>query len=60
MDCLKRHFRQMVDAMRTSRPRRDPAGQNADWLPPVFGPQDWYIGVLADRDAAWYFERDQS
>jgi len=31
-----------------------------DWLPPVLGPQDWQIALLADRDSAWYFERDRT
>jgi hypothetical protein len=33
-----------------------------DWLPPVLGPGDWSSAVMAsmaDRDAAWYFDRRQ-
>jgi hypothetical protein len=41
--------------------RRAPAnsGTNSplDWLPPVLGPGDWSIGLMADGGANWYFER---
>jgi hypothetical protein len=47
--------------------RREPArkfggGYDSDWLPPVLGPGDWSSAVMAsmaDRDAAWYFDRRQ-
>jgi len=32
----------------------------SDWLPPVLGPNDWSIGIMADRSASWYFDRDQA
>ncbi len=32
-------------------------GRAADWLPPVLGPDDWAIGMMADRSAGWYFDR---
>lgn len=31
--------------------------RSSDWLPPVLGPEDWSIGLLADRSAGWYFDR---
>jgi hypothetical protein len=33
------------------------ASPAADWLPPVLGPGDWSVGMLADRSAGWYFDR---
>jgi hypothetical protein len=30
----------------------------ADWLPPVLGPESWSLGLMADRSAGWYFDRD--
>jgi hypothetical protein len=38
--------------------RRISAGPGADWLPPVLGPDDWSIGVMADRSTSWYFDRN--
>ena len=37
--------------------RRTSAGPVTDWLPPVLGPYEWTIGIMADRSANWYFER---
>lgn len=34
------------------------AGPATDWLPPVLGPSDWQIGLMADRSAGWYFDRN--
>jgi hypothetical protein len=31
-----------------------------DWLPPVLGPYDWSTGIMADRSANWYFDRDRA
>ena len=46
-------------AQRPPRPRL--SGHDAiDWLPPVLGPNNWSIGIMADRSAAWYFDRDQA
>lgn len=42
------------------RTARRSAGGAADWLPPVLGPQDWSIGMMSDRSASWYFERDRA
>lgn len=42
---------------RAPAPRRAP-GPAADWLPPVLGPADWSSGLMADRSAGWYFDRD--
>jgi hypothetical protein len=32
-------------------------GRSIDWLPPVLGPGDWSIGMMADRGAGWYLDR---
>jgi hypothetical protein len=37
--------------------RRVPTSPSTDWLPPVLGPGDWSVGMLADRSAGWYFDR---
>ena len=37
--------------------RRAVGGAATDWLPPVLGPDDWSIGMMADRSASWYFDR---
>lgn len=46
---------------RADRPIEHPVGREAgpgtDWLPPVLGPQDWQIALMADRSAGWYFDR---
>jgi hypothetical protein len=34
-----------------------PPSPSTDWLPPVLGPGDWSVGMLADRSAGWYFDR---
>lgn len=31
--------------------------RSADWLPPVLGPEDYSIGMMADRSVSWYFDR---
>lgn len=50
-----------VRKLRSARPDRPaggvPGGRTSDWLPPVLGPEDWSIGLLADRSAGWYFDR---
>ncbi|NJM91723.1 MAG: hypothetical protein HC861_02850 [Rhodospirillaceae bacterium] len=40
--------------------RRAGPDRAADWLPPVLGPNDWSVGIMADRSASWYFDRDQA
>ena len=30
--------------------------RSADWLPPVLGPEDYAIGIMAGRSASWYFD----
>ena len=53
-------LRHLVHGLQVLRERGRPvriSGQY-DWLPPVLGPNDWSIGVMADRSASWYFERD--
>ena len=37
--------------------RRRPSERSTDWLPPVFGPDDWSTGLVSDRGANWYFDR---
>ena len=44
---------------RRASPRRS-VGHETDWLPPVLGPNDWSIGLMADRGSAWYFDRDRT
>lgn len=38
--------------------RRSPQAATTDWLPPVVNPGDWSLGLMADRSAGWYFDRD--
>ena len=45
----------LLDPRRTTR--RAPADRSVDWLPPVLGPEDYSIGMMADRSASWYFDR---
>ena len=40
--------------------RRVSSGRSTDWLPPVLGPEDYSIGMMADRSASWYFDRNQA
>jgi hypothetical protein len=40
--------------------RRAGPSRASDWLPPVLGPNDWSIGIMADRSASWYFDRDRA
>ena len=40
--------------------RRSGPGRAIDFLPPVLGPNDWSVGIRADRSASWYFDRDQA
>jgi len=40
--------------------RRSGPGRASDWLPPVLGPNDWSVGIMADRSANWHFDRDQA
>jgi hypothetical protein len=58
---LEHRLRTLVSDLLSQRPARrvSPSG-NADWLPPVLGPGDWSIGMLADRSASWYFDRDRA
>ena len=36
--------------------RRVSPSRSADWLPPVLSPEDYSIGMMADRSASWYFD----
>jgi len=33
-------------------------GPATDWLPPVLGPDEWSLGIMCDRSAGWYFDRN--
>jgi hypothetical protein len=57
---LHYHLRRTIERLTGNRPRRPAIQSLVDWLPPVLGPQDWQIGLFADRDAAWYFDRDRA
>ncbi len=58
MQELGRRIRTLIAALLTRRPAVS-SGQNSalDWLPPVLGPNDWSLGLMVDRSAAWYFDR---
>ena len=58
MGKLHHVLRHLVDGLQVLRARQPRIGGQYDWLPPVLGPNDWSIGVMADRSASWYFERD--
>jgi len=55
-----RKVRTLVSGMLAHRhpERRALGGPATDWLPPVLGPNDWSIGLMADRSAGWYFDRN--
>lgn len=61
MWAFQHRVRTLVSGMLAQRrsERRVSPGHSADWLPPVLGPDDWSIGIMADRGAGWYFERDR-
>jgi len=45
----------LLDPRRTKR--RVSHNPSTDWLPPVLGPEDYSIGMMADRSASWYLDR---
>jgi hypothetical protein len=55
-----RKVRSLVSGMlaRQGPARRVSGGPATDWLPPVLGPSDWSVGMMADRGAGWYFDRN--
>jgi hypothetical protein len=58
--CEIRHkFRTLVSGLFDPRrtERRISHGSSTDWLPPVLGPEDYSIGLMADRSASWYLDR---
>jgi hypothetical protein len=58
MQKLIRGIRTMIETLLARRSATGPGSNSAlDWLPPVLGPGDWSIGLLADRSATWYFDR---
>ena len=52
-----RTVRRFIAGPSEQRERNTSGSRGVDWLPPVLGPEDWSIGLLADRSAGWYFER---
>jgi hypothetical protein len=52
-------IRKLIGILLTRRPAAIVSGGNSalDWLPPVLGPGDWSMGLMADRSCAWYFDR---
>ena len=56
---LRHKIRALVSSMLAHRPaqRRVSPGRSTDWLPPVLGPEDWLIAMMADRGASWYLDR---
>jgi hypothetical protein len=56
---LRHKARILVSSMLASRrpARRAAASGSTDWLPPVLGPEDWSIAMMADRSSSWYFDR---
>jgi hypothetical protein len=58
---MQKVFRAIRTLMGTLLARRPAAvsgrDKALDWLPPVLGPDDWSLGLLADRSASWYFDR---
>lgn len=56
---LRHKLRTLVfDMLAPRRVVRRSAGGAVDWLPPVLGPSDWSAGLMADRSASWYFDRN--
>jgi hypothetical protein len=57
---FQRRVRRLVVGLMARRPaphlRR--SGAPMDWLPPVLDPGDWSVGLMADRSAGWYFDRN--
>lgn len=56
---LRHKVRTLISSMLQARrpARRATAGGSTDWLPPVLGPEDWSIAMMADRSSSWYFDR---
>ena len=59
MQKLFRGIRTLVETLLGRQPAAAISDVNSalDWLPPVLGPGDWSIGLIADRSATWYFDR---
>ena len=56
---FRHKVRTLVAGLRAHRrPQRVSPGRAADWLPPVLGPEDWSIGIMCDRSAGWYLDRE--
>lgn len=59
---FQRRVRKLVAGMMARRSasdiRRSGVADPVDWLPPVLGPTDWSLGLMADRGAGWYFDRN--
>jgi hypothetical protein len=59
MPKLFRGIRTLIGTLLARRPGLSAFGSTSalDWLPPVLGPGDWSLDLLADRSATWYFDR---
>lgn len=59
---LQQSIRTLVAFSRRGRGAERRAGRPeasaTDWLPPVMNPGDWSMGLMADRSAGWYFDRN--
>lgn len=56
---LRHRVRTLVSSVLASRRTvRHSRGGSVDWLPPVLGPEDWSIGMMSDRSAGWYLDRN--
>jgi hypothetical protein len=54
LKCLGRILFSLTELRRTGQSEGE---ASSDWLPPVWGPTDWSIGVMADNGAKWFHER---
>ena len=54
---IRRLMAGLPEAGAERRLRSSAESKGMDWLPPVLGPSDWSLGMMADRSAGWYFER---
>lgn len=61
MQELLRRARALIQKLLQREPMiRFGGNSSRDFLPPVLGPSDWshgFIEAMADRSAAWYFDR---
>jgi len=62
MQKLFRVIRRLIETVLTPRTPAIVSGSNTalDWLPPVLGPGDWSMGLMADASSVWYFDRHEA